>query len=159
MTSDAVITTYLQDHHAGSVAGIDLFRRVTEHHNDESVREAVGRIAVEIERDQEDLDRIMASFGAKPSVMKEMPAKIGEKLSRLKPNERLGARSPLDDVEDIELLVLAVHGKSLGWDLLLQLDDPRLDRNRLRELAERAKAQHAELEQLRLSQAQKLLQE
>ncbi|NLT26337.1 MAG: hypothetical protein GXX90_06770 [Microbacteriaceae bacterium] len=159
MTSDAVITTYLQDHRAGSIAGIDMFQRVAEHHNDPEVREAVARIAVEVERDQDDLDAIMTAFGAKPSVMKEMPAKIGEKLARLKPNERLGGRSPLDDVEDLELLVIAVHGKTLGWELLLELDDPRLDRNRLRELVERAKAQHAELERLRRTQAPKLLRD
>lgn len=155
--ADAVITTYLQDHHAGSVAGVRAFEHVASEHADAEVREAVGRIAEEVRQDQDGLERIMETFGVSPSLVKEGPAYVAERLARLKPNDRIGERSPLTDVEELEQLVLAVYGKSLGWRLLLQLDDERLDRAELEELHRRAIEQRDELERLRLVQAEKLL--
>lgn len=154
----ALITTYLQDHHAGSAAGVDAFRRVAEGHGDPEVRAAVARMADEVADDQEALEAIMHSVGAKPSPLKDLPAKAGEKFARLKLNERISERSPLSDVLELEALVLAVHGKSLGWSLLLSIEDDRLDRGHLSELFTRARAQEEELEALRHSQAAKLLQ-
>lgn len=154
---DEVITTYLQDHRMGAEAGVDVFRRVAEHHSDLEVRAAVGRIADEVEADQGELEAIMQSLGATESLVKQIPAKIGAKLSQLKPNERLTGRSPLDDIEDLEMLVVAVHGKSLGWALLRELQHPKLDRERIERLHERALAQLDELERLRRSQAPELL--
>ena len=101
----------------------------------------------------------MAAVGAQSSALKDIPAKIGEKVARLKPNERITKRSPLSDVLELEVLVMAVHGKWLGWRMLVELDDPRLDRADLERLADRAWAQHEELDRLRLSQAAKLLQD
>lgn len=152
-----LIQTYLQDHRAGSVAGVDAFQRVAENHGDPEVRQAVARIAREVEADQDAHERIMAALGAEPSPLKDIPAKIGEKVARLKLNDRLTERSPLSDVLELEILVMAVHGKLLGWRILAELDDPRLDRAELETLAERARAQHDELERLRLTQAPKLL--
>lgn len=157
MTSQ-LITTYLQDHHAGSAAGVDAFRRVAESHGDPEVRAAVARIADQVAEEQQDLESIMASVGARPNPVKDLPAKVGEKLARLKLNERIAKRSPLSDVMELEALVLAVHGKSLGWSMLLSLEDDRLDRSRISALFGQARAQEEELEALRHSQAAKLLE-
>lgn len=151
-----VITTYLQDHHAGSAGGVDAFRRVASGHGDPQVREEVARVGEQVEEDQQSLEQIMASLGVKPAALKDLPARVGEKLARLKPNERISTRSPLSDVEELEALILAVEGKSLLWALLGQLDDPRLDRDQLSRLHERALDQAEQLNQLHLSQAGKL---
>ncbi|HHW82890.1 MAG TPA: hypothetical protein GX743_03565, partial [Actinomycetales bacterium] len=143
------IETYLQDHHAGSVAGVDAFRRVAEHHGDAEVREALTRLADEIEADQNALLEVMESLDTQPAALKDLPAKIGEKFARLKLVNRFSERSPLNDVEDLELLVMAVHGKALGWSLLLGVEDERLDRERITELLKRARAQEEELDGLR----------
>lgn len=37
-----LITTYLQDHHAGSVGGLEAFERVAQNHPDANVRSVVG---------------------------------------------------------------------------------------------------------------------
>ncbi|MDO5495366.1 MAG: DUF892 family protein [bacterium] len=153
------IETYLQDHHAGSVAGVDAFRRVAEHHGDPEVRAALERMSAEIEADQEALVEVMESLGTQPAALKDLPAKIGEKFARLKLVNRFSERSPLNDVEDLELLVMAVHGKSLGWSLLLGVEDERLDRERLTALLRRAREQGEELDALRHGQAAKLLEE
>ena len=136
-----VITTYLQDHHAGSAAGVDVFRRVAEGHGDPEVREQVERLVPEIARDQKSLEDIMSM--------------VGEKLARLKPNERIKERSPLSDIEELEGLVAAVHAKGLGWRLLLEVPDERLDKDLLQNLYERAQEQEKTLESLRLGKAKK----
>ena len=153
-----LIATYLQDHHAGSAAGLDAFARVAEGHSDAEVREAVGRIGEEAAADQKALEAVMQSFDTSPALLKDLPAKIAEKLARLKPNQRLTERSPLSDVLEVEALVDAVHAKSLGWTVLLQLDDDRLDKAQLQGLLKRAEDQTDELRRLLQSQAAKLLQ-
>ena len=152
----SVITTYLQDHHAGSAAGVDAFRRVAEFHGDAEVREAVGRMAEEIAQDQVALEEVMASVGVQPAALKDLPARAAERLARLKPNERISRRSPLSDIEELEALVAAVHAKRLGWRMLLEAPDNRLDRDLLRRLCERAEEQEKTLDLLRLGQAHKL---
>lgn len=155
MTSKT-IETYLQDHHAGSAAGVDAFRRVSEGHNDREVRAKVTRMAYDIAEDQRSLESIMAAFGIKASQLKDLPARVAEKVARFKPNERVTQRSPLSDVEELEGLAAAVHIKSLGWRILLEVDDDRLDKALLAKLLERAREQEDELEELRLKQAPKL---
>lgn len=152
-----LLVTYLQDHHAGSSAGLDAFHRVAEGHAEPVVRESVGRMAEEVADDQKALEEVMQSFGASPAVTKEFPARIVEKVARLKPNQRLAERSPLSDVLEVEALADAVHAKWSGWSVLLQLDDDRLDKVQLQNLLQRAAAQEAELRRLLLSQASKLL--
>ncbi|WP_047691537.1 hypothetical protein [Kocuria sp. ZOR0020] len=152
------IETYLQDHYAGSTAGTDAFRRVADGHGDPEVRSAVERMAGEIEQDQEALEAIMAAFGVKADHLKNLPAKVGEKVARLKLNERITKRSPLSDVLELEVLSAAVHTKSLGWRLLMEVPDSRLDQTQLEDLHNRAENQQEELERLRLKQAHKLAQ-
>lgn len=145
------LETYLQDHHAGSTAGVAAFTRVAAHHGDEQVRRRVAALAAEVQADQDALDRLMDRLGVAPSAVKEAGGWLAEKLSRLKPNDHVVSRSPLSDVLELELLVDAVNAKGLMWKGLLQLDDPRFDHEELRRLADRADAQRDELEQLRLS--------
>ena len=89
-----LITTYLQDHLAGSTAGIESFDRVAEGHSDEAVRSVVAALADEIRADKASLEGIMERIGAKPSTVKNAGAWLGEKAGRLKPNERLAQRRP-----------------------------------------------------------------
>ena len=152
------IETYLQDHHAGSAAGVDAFRRVAKGHGDREVRGKVGRLAYEVVEDQRDLEHIMSAFNIKPNRFKDVPARIGEKVARFKPNERVTQRSPLSDIEELEALTAAVHTKALAWRLLLDVEDDRLDKSLVQQLLDRAKGQENELEELRLKQAHKLAQ-
>lgn len=154
-----LITRYLQDHHAGSAAGLDAFARVAQEHSDEEVRQSVGHIAEEAQEDQTMLEQIMQRFDAKPAPLKDISGRVVEKVARLKPNQRLLRRSPLSDLVEVEALVDAVHAKSMVWRVLLQLDDERLDKAQLQTLLERAKAQESELKRLLLLQAPKLLQD
>ncbi|MFL0580751.1 hypothetical protein [Dietzia sp. 179-F 9C3 NHS] len=149
MTTE-MLHTYLQDHHAGAAAGVDLFRRVAEDHHDPHVREVVSRLGDQIEEDKRSLEDLMSLVGTSPSPLKDLPARAAEKVGQLKPNQRLAERSPLSDLLELEALTLAVTGKELGWKALIDIADPRLPRATLDKLSTRAREQGEELERLRL---------
>lgn len=151
-----LITTYLRDHHAGSAAGVAAFRRVASSHGDPHVRAEVAQLCEQVEEDQRSLEDVMASLDVKPATLKDLSARAGEKVGRLKINERISSRSPLSDVDELEALILATEGKSLLWTLLAELEEPRLDRDRLTRLHERAREQSEQLNRLHLNQAGKL---
>ena len=98
---------------------------------------------------------IMASLGVAVRGYKAGAAWIGEKAGRLKFNGRLLTRSPLSDLEELELLRLGVEGKAAGWRTLRTLadTDTRLDPGRLDELISRAGRQADLLEELRVGAA------
>lgn len=84
---------------------------------------------------------------------------IAEKAGRLKFNGRLLARSPLSDLEELEMLRLSVEGKAAGWRTLRTLAgmDTRLDPGRLDELIARAGQQADLLEGLRIAAANQVI--
>ena len=145
-----MLHTYMQDHHAGAAAGIDLLRRVAEDHEDPTTREVVSRIGDETVEDLKNLEELMTLVGTSPSKLKDLPARAAEKLGQLKPNRRVAERSPLSDLVELEALTLAVTGKTLGFKALLDIGDPRLPRPTLENLVERAQEHGRELEKLRL---------
>lgn len=145
-----MLHTYMQDHHAGAAAGIDLFRRVAEDHQDPEIRRIVSRIGDETVDDLNSLEELMTLAGTSPSLLKDLPAKAAEKFGQLKPNRRVTERSPLSDLVELEALTLAVTGKKLGFKALLDIGDPRLPRPTLEKLVERAEEHGRELEKLRL---------
>lgn len=95
-------------------------------------------MSYDIAEDQRSLEKIVIAFDVKPSQLKDIPARIAEKVARFKPNERLVQRSPLSDIEELEALTAAVHAKSLGWRMLLEVEDDRLDKTLLQKLLDRA---------------------
>lgn len=155
---------YLNDHLAGATAGTELARRMARSHRggDGSAREdsgALNRLAAEIAQDRSALLSIMAALGISVRAYKVGAAWIGEKAGRLKFNGRLLARSPLSDLEELEILRLGVEGKAAGWRTLrARADtDARLDAGRLDELLSRASRQLEELEELRVRAASRVL--
>lgn len=146
-----LLHTYMQDHHAGAAAGVDLFRRVAKDHEDPEIRAVVSRIGDETEEDLRNLEELMTLVGTAPSALKDLPARAAEKLGQLKPNQRFAQRSPLSDLLEVEALTIAVRGKELGFKAMLDIDDPRLPRPTLEALVERAVEHGRQLEELRLT--------
>jgi hypothetical protein len=101
----------------------------------------------------------MAVLGIKVRRYKVGAAWIGEKAGRLKLNGHLFARSPLSDLEELEILRLGVEGKAAGWRTLRTLadSDARLDPARLDELISRARRQADVLEDLRVAAASQVV--
>jgi hypothetical protein len=75
-------------------------------------------------------------------------------------NGRLLGRSPLSNLEELEMLRLGVEGKAAGWRTLRALadTDSRLHRDTLDELMARAREQAGLLEELRVQAAAHLIE-
>jgi hypothetical protein len=150
-----VLGIYLNDHLAGATAGSGLANRMARSHRGREEAEALSRLAAEIAQDRSTLLTIMGSLGVTVRFYKVGAAWIGEKAIRVKFNGRLLTRSPLSDLEELELLRLGVEGKAAGWRTLrTQADaDARLDAGHLDELISRARSQADQLEEFRLRAA------
>lgn len=146
---------YLNDHLAGATAGTELAHRMARSGGSGEDSGTLRRLAAEAAQDRAALLDIMAALGIRVRRYKAGAAWIGEKAGRLKFNGRLLARSPLSNLEELEILRLAVEGKAAGWRTLRALADTdmRLDRTRLDELISRASRQADLLEDLRVAAA------
>lgn len=150
---------YLNDHLAGATAGSELARRMARSHQEREEAAILKRLAAEIARDRTALLDIMTALGIPVRAYKVGVAWIGEKAGRLKFNGRILSRSPVSDLEELELLRLGVEGKAAGWRTLRTLagTDVRLDAERLDELISRASSQADQLEELRLHAANRII--
>lgn len=150
---------YLNDHLAGATAGTELAHRAARSHSDAGNSGTLRRLAAEVGQDRAALLDIMAALGIKVRRYKVGAAWVGEKAGRLKSNGRLFARSPLSDLEELEILRLGVEGKAAGWRTLRSLadTDTRLDPARLDQLISRARQQTDLLEDLRVSAADRVI--
>jgi hypothetical protein len=161
MIDEERLGTYLQDHYAGSSAGIELFRRAAQQQSDPVARTELTEMIREVENDRAALERFLAAVGKKPDPVKNAGAWVAEKLSRLKPNGELLHRSPLSDVVELEGLRLAVEGKAAGWRVLRRLaeEEDRFDRSELDQLLKSATDQIDRLEKLRMATAERVFRQ
>ena len=143
---------YLNDHYAGSTAGVELAKRAASNNRGHpEFGPALTRLAGEIDEDREALKRIMGRLDVSPDQIKSTLFWVAEKLGRLKPNGELLHFSPLSRLVEIEGLISGVSGKLSLWRVLLDAEDAdsRLDPAELNELAERAEDQRLRLYELR----------
>ena len=153
---EKLLRIYLQDHLAAATAGRDLARRARGSNQGTAYGDALARIAAEVEADRRALEGVTRELGFGPDHAKNVAAWAIEKAGRLKLNGQLTGYSPLSRMLEIEGLIAGVTGKLSLWRTLLELADaePRLDRDRLTRLAERAERQRETLDGLRARAAQ-----
>jgi Hemerythrin HHE cation binding domain len=154
-----VLGIYLNDHLAGATAGTELAHRVARTHRGPGPDGQLKRLAAEVAQDRAALIAMMKALGIPVRAYKVCAAWVGEKAGRVKFNGRLLARSPLSDLEELELLRLGVEGKAAGWRTLRTLADTdrRLDPAHLDELMSRARRQADLLEELRVRAAEQVI--
>jgi len=140
------LAIYLNDHLAGSTAGVELARRAASSNAGNEYGDVLSGLAREIEEDRAALERLMESLGVGRDRVKVAAAWLGEKAGRLKPNGHVLSYSPLSRLEEIEFLLLGVTGKLALWRALSEHVD-------LPELEARAESQRERLEALRLRAA------
>ena len=116
-----VLGIYLNDHLAGATAGTELAHRVARTHRAPGPGGQLKHLAAEVAQDRAALIAMMKALGIPVRAYKVYAAWIGEKAGRVKFNGRLLARSPLSDLEELELLRLGVEGKAAGWRTLRTL--------------------------------------
>lgn len=161
MIDEGRLGHYLQDHYAGSAAGIELFRRAADQQTDPVARTTLTEMIATVEDERNALERFLAAIGAKPDPVKNAGAWLAEKIGRFKSNGELIRRSPLSDVVELETLRLAVEGKAAGWRVLRQLaeDDSTFDAAELDKLLSAADDQIERLEGLRMSAANRVFRQ
>jgi len=147
------LSTYLNDHFAGSTAGLDMARRAAGNNEGTELGALLERIAAEIEEDRAILQSVIDAVGAEQNPAKAAIAWAGEKAGRLKPNNQLTGYSPLSRLVELEALSLGIEGKRGLWVVLADLDDPRLATYDFPALAERAQRQRDEIEPFRRAAA------
>jgi hypothetical protein len=158
MRSDP-LAIYLNDHFAGATVGMELARRAAANNRGNPYGDVLAEIAKEIERDRESLADVMDRLSVGRDRLKVAASWVGEKATRLKPNDKLLGYSALSRLEELELLSLGVEGKLALWQVLRRTHgaDSRLRGIDLDELIERARAQRRRLERQRRRAAEEAL--
>jgi hypothetical protein len=141
------LSIYLNDHLAGSTAGVGRARAARDANEGTEFFEPLATVCREIEEDRSSLESIMDDLGIGRSRIKTTLGDLGEKMGRLKPNGQIRGYSPLGRVIDLEVLVLGITGKLRLWTLLGDLLDGETASD-LPALARRAEDQRTRVGQL-----------
>ncbi|MBK5229239.1 MAG: hypothetical protein JJE05_12145 [Actinobacteria bacterium] len=151
MSEEKYLAIYLNDHLAGSVAGIELAKRAAGNHEGTPVGEFLEQLVIDIDEDRAALEAIMDELGVRKDLLKDAAAWMAEKVGRLKLNGKIIGYSPLSHLVELEGLALGVEGKLSLWRALQEVEDdyPALANADLERLAGRAKAQREGLERFR----------
>jgi hypothetical protein len=158
MRASKYLATYLNDHLAGSTAGVELARRAASENAGSPLGEFLSGLAQEVEDDRAALRELMASVGVGPDRKKLVVAWAGEKAGRLKPNAQLVGYSPLSPLIELEVLSLGIEGKRMLWIALKAVaDEHGFDAERLDELVARARRQRNGVERHRRALAARAL--
>ncbi len=145
------LSTYLNDHLAGSTGATEIIRRAIKANEGNSYAPFLDQLLVEVEEDRESLRDVMRRMDVSEDPVKHVVAWTAEKAGRLKLNGQLLGYSPLSRLVELEGLSLGVTGKLCLWLALRAAypDDPRLTGVDLEELAKRARDQRQRLERVR----------
>jgi hypothetical protein len=151
MPSKELLGAYLNDHLAGSAAGIELAEKLHANNQGTSFGAVLQTLAAEIKEDRATLEGLMERLGIEKSAVKQATGWIFEKLSRVRFDRRLTGSSDLARLLETETLSLGIEGKLVMWRALQLVGD--LDAAELDRLAGRARRQREALEPYRLEAA------
>jgi hypothetical protein len=153
------LTTYLNDHLAGSVAAVELLDRLVEHATVSDVRETLSGLRSEIEADQATLREVLTSAGGEPSTVRQVGAWLAEKAGQLKLRADDPGADGLARLEAFEMLALGIQGKASLWRALAAVQPawPALGAYDFGSLERRALEQYPIAERFRLEAARAAL--
>lgn len=145
------LSIYLNDHLAGSTAGLELAKRARGSNSDSELGPFLAELVEEVREDRATLVGVMRKLDVGEDRVKQALAWTAEKVGRLKLNGSLLSYSPLSRLVELEGLTLGVHGKLGLWRTLdrLSADEPRLAGFDFEELIKRAQNQQRRLERQR----------
>ena len=154
-----VLTTYLNDHLAGSVGAVELLDELVEHAGVADVRDTLVGLRTEIKADQETLRGVLERVGGQASAVRRAGAWLGEKAGRLKFLADDPSSGTLARLQSFEMLALGIQGKASLWRALsaVQPQRPELGAFDFATLEQRARDQHEIAERLRLDAARQVL--
>lgn len=156
--SAAVLTTYLNDHLAGSVAALELLDHLITLKPGDG-HEQLRTLRVEIEEDQQVLQQLLRRLGEKESQVRKAAAWLTEKLGRAKLRFDDPGDGNLQFLEALEALGLGIQGKLSLWRALATVTGkvPQLGTMDFQGLEQRAVDQFERVDALRLGAARAAL--
>jgi hypothetical protein len=152
------LSSYLNDHLAGSVGALELLDRLIEVYEGKPLERFFRDLRSEIDADQETLKELIAKLGEKESAVRKVGAWIVEKLSRAKIQLSEAREGEMGLFLALEGLVLGITGKRLLWRGLAAGSEtaPRLRGPDYATLEKRAIEQHDRVEAKRLEVAREV---
>ncbi|MBA2585435.1 MAG: hypothetical protein H0U99_03010 [Chthoniobacterales bacterium] len=112
------LTTYLNDHHAGSVGALELVDNLIEVFEGKPLAPFLRDVRAEIDADQHTLEQLIKQIGANESAVKKAGAWVMEKISRAKFKISEASEDQIGLFMALESLVLGVTGKRELWTAL-----------------------------------------
>lgn len=160
MTAETLIT-YLNDHWAGSAAGLASVEHLASKAETDEDRRFYATLRDEIAADRETLQEMIHTVGGDTSAVREMGGWLAERVSRLKLAFDDDGTGGLAQFEMIEILMLGVHGKQALWQALhaAQPGIAAIAHVDFARLARRAGDQRDRLEARRLEEARLVLRD
>lgn len=157
--SDQNVSTYLNDHLAGSVGALELLGHLEAAHADTALGGFFAGLRADIEADQRELEALMGRLEVSPSGPRQAAAWLAEKAARLKlrlDDPAGGARRRL---EALEALAVGIEGKRALWRALAAaaVSAPGLRGPDYQGLERRADEQRRRVEDARLEAARSVL--
>ena len=156
--SHEVITTYLNDHVAGSVAAVELLDHLIDLHSGAD-RELLTELRTQVQEDQRVLQQLLHTLDGKESPIRKAAAWLTERLGQVKLRIDDTGNGELRMLEAFETLALGIQGKLSLWRALAAVGDrlPVLASLDLSRLQMRASDQFNRVERLRLKAAERAL--
>ena len=114
-TSMEELSSYLNDHLAGSVGALELLDRLITVYQGKPLERFFRDLRNEIDADQETLKELIAKLGEKESAVRKAGAWVIEKLSRAKIQLSETREGEMGLFLALEGLALGINGKRLLW--------------------------------------------
>jgi hypothetical protein len=145
------LTTYLNDHLAGSVAALELLDHLLALHSG-AEREPFTELRTEIEEDQQVVRELLEQLGERESSVRKAAAWLSAKLGQVKLRFDDPGDGELRVLEALEALGLGIQGKLSLWGALAAVAEmvPALGRVDFQQLQQRAADQFERVDELRL---------
>jgi hypothetical protein len=155
MASDQALTAYLNDHLAGSAAGVELAEKLRDNNQGTELGRAMVALHHDISEDRGTLESLLGQLELDRHPVKEAAGWMLEKVSRLRLNPALTGSTELTRLMETEALSLGIEGKLAMWLALKEAaaTNPRLAAADYDRLIERARSQRRALEPHRLAAA------
>lgn len=154
-----ILTTYLNDHLAGSVAAIELLDHLRGLSREPEREQFLTVLQSEVEEDQKVLQGLLRELGGKESRVRKAAAWLTEKVGQAKLKLDDSGSGELRLLEALEALELGILGKRALWRALSVVGDrvPQIRSLDLGKLERRAQDQYDRVEAERLKVARAAL--
>jgi hypothetical protein len=155
LMSSRSLTTYLNDHLAGSVAALELLEHMARLHRGTDREQLFQSLHTEVEEDQKVLRRVLDQVGGKESRVRKAAAWLTEKIGEAKLRLDDPGSGEFRQLEALETLGLGIQGKLALWRALAASADriPQVRNLDLDGLQRRASQQHDQVETQRIQTA------